>query len=121
MQPRIRDILRDARRASDYIAVTIEGVTLERYVLDEDLRSIVERKLIVVGEVLVRVRQNDPTTYGLIEDARAAIALRNIIVHDYNNIDDSRVFLIVQELLPILRATLDALLDDESPDQPGDS
>ncbi|MGN6486101.1 MAG: HepT-like ribonuclease domain-containing protein [Thermomicrobiales bacterium] len=39
------------------------------------------------------------------------MALRNIIVHDYNDIDDARVFLIVTELLPLLRVSIARVLE----------
>ncbi|MGC4192233.1 MAG: DUF86 domain-containing protein [Thermomicrobiales bacterium] len=106
MQPRTRDLFSDALAACDYISATIDGVSAAGYVRDEDTRIIVERKLIVIGEAFVRVRERDPEAFSLIEDARPAIALRNIIVHDYNNIDDGRILLIVTELPPILRDSI---------------
>lgn len=112
MQPRTRSVLTDALAACDYIGSTIAGLSGSDYVCNEDVRSIVERKLITVGEALIRVRQRDEEVFGSIADARSAIALRNVIVHDYNDIDDGRVFLIVTELLPILRKSIAAALHD---------
>lgn len=112
MQPRTRSVLTDALAACDYIRSTIAGLSGSDYVCNEDVRSIVERKLITVVEALIRVRQRDEEVFGSIADARSAIALRNVIVHDYNDIDDGRVFLIVTELLPILRKSIAAALHD---------
>ncbi|MGC4106289.1 MAG: DUF86 domain-containing protein [Thermomicrobiales bacterium] len=114
MQPRVGEALADAMAACDYVQRTIAGLAVEDYVRDEDARSIVERKLIVIGEAFVRVRQHDPETFEGIADARQAIALRNIIVHDYNDIDDARVFGIVSELLPILRDSIARVLADDA-------
>ncbi|MGN6486100.1 MAG: HepT-like ribonuclease domain-containing protein [Thermomicrobiales bacterium] len=60
MQQRTRESLADAISACDYIRQTIEGLSAEDYVRNEDVRSIVERKLIVIGEAFVRIRQRDP-------------------------------------------------------------
>lgn len=63
----------------------------------------------IVGEALSRVRQVDPTVAERIVDLPRAVALRNILVHGYADIDDSIVWGVVVGPLPGLVAVLEGL------------
>jgi uncharacterized protein with HEPN domain len=77
------------------------------------LRSAVERQFEILGEALDRLDRLDATLTAKIPDLRQIVAFRNILIHGYAVIDRARVWPAVQDDLPPLRATLDAILADQ--------
>ncbi|MBX3255256.1 MAG: DUF86 domain-containing protein [Chitinophagaceae bacterium] len=49
--------------------------------------------------------------YFSISDKKKIIGLRHILVHDYDLIDDSTIWLIVQRNLPVLKSELIQIMD----------
>ncbi len=100
----------DAREAADVIA----GITAEKTFADFDqdilLRSAVERQFEIVGEALAQLARIDAETARRIPDLREIIAFRNVLIHGYALIDRARVWRVVEENLPPLRAALARLL-----------
>jgi uncharacterized protein with HEPN domain len=74
------------------------------------LRSAVERQFQIVGEALTRLKRDDPTTVGGLSSVSQIIAFRNIVVHAYDEIDNDRVWNIVEQHLPILMGEVVSLL-----------
>ena len=101
-QPRTISYLGDASRACAYIAVKVKTASLERYLSDEDLRYAIERNLITIGEAMVQIRDHDLETLVRIPHYREAIGLRNVVVHDYRQVDDTQIWGIIIEFLPEL-------------------
>ena len=110
MQPRANSYLEHISCACAYIASRVETASLARYLSDEDLRFAIERNLITIGEAMVRVRDYDPETLVRIPGYRGAIGFRNVVVHDYHQIDDTQIWGIVTEFLPILAKDVRELL-----------
>lgn len=94
----------------DAIAAMTSGKTFVEFDSDIVLRSAVERQFEIIGEALARLARTDAKTAELIPDLRAAVALRNILIHGYAVIDRARVWDVVAVDLPRLRATLNELL-----------
>ena len=67
----------------------------------------------ILGEALNRLDRLDATLAAKIPDLRQIVAFRNILIHGYAVIDRARVWRAVQDDLPPLRATLDAILVDQ--------
>jgi uncharacterized protein with HEPN domain len=76
------------------------GRTRNDYLADEVLRGFVERKLLVIGEALARVRDVDPAAAAKITDIQRIIAQRNRIVHGYDAADDLLVWDAIENHLP---------------------
>ena len=110
MQRDPASFLWDARQAADAVIAFTRGRTREDLPEDLLLRSAVERQLEIVGEALSQLSRLDPVLARRIPDVSRIIGLRNILVHGYAQVDAERVWRIVQENLPELRATLDRLL-----------
>jgi uncharacterized protein with HEPN domain len=113
MQPRTRRWLTDLLRAGAYIERKTAGRTVRDYGADEDLRSIIERKFEIIGEVLVRVRDHDPATVARITDFQKIIGLRNVLSHAYDDVSPERMWIVIQTALPILMTEVEAILEDD--------
>ena len=102
----------DAREAIDAIGSFVDGVDESEFTHSLLIRSAVERQLEVLGEALNRVRSADPETAALIADIHRIIAMRNVIAHQYGEIDYAIVWPAVNDRVPQLRSTIAALLSD---------
>ncbi|MGC4106293.1 MAG: DUF86 domain-containing protein [Thermomicrobiales bacterium] len=73
------------------------------------VRAGVERFIITAAEALMWLRHHEPQTFAAIPDGAKAIALRNIIVHQYKHVDDAVIWRAVSESLRELRAQVRAI------------
>jgi uncharacterized protein with HEPN domain len=64
----------------------------------------VERRLAIIGEALWKISKLHPELE--VTDQKKIIGLRHILVHDYDLIDDSTIWKIVQNNLDILKEEL---------------
>lgn len=110
-----RAYLWDARDAAEAIESFIAGKGYDDFAGDRLLRSAVERQFEIIGEALNQLARSDPETAAKISDLPRIVAFRNILIHGYAAIDHETVWRAVQDRLPKLRATLDALLGDNPP------
>ena len=111
MLPETPKLLHDIRTAAAYVLDKTQGKSLEDYTSDDLLRPAVERHFEIIGEALSRLTRLDPDTAGQITDAAQIIAFRNVLIHGYDAIDDSRVWDAIQHSLPVLHAEVATLLD----------
>jgi uncharacterized protein with HEPN domain len=105
-----QSFLWDARNAATAIADMTAGKSFADFDSDLVLRSAVERQFEILGEALNRLNRLDTTLGARIPDLRQIVAFRNILIHGYAQIDRARVWRVVQDDLPPLRAALDDLL-----------
>ena len=81
----------------------MEGITsFEQYTGSPMVKDAVERRFIIIGEAinkLVRISPDD-----MIEDAQRIRAFRNRLVHSYDAIDDTAVWIILKKHLAPLKA-----------------
>ena len=104
------DMLEHARGVMNAIA----GKRLEDYLLDEDLRLVVERRIEIIGEAARRVslafREAHPEV-----PWSGIIAQRNLLIHEYGEIQDDIVWNVAAVSVPELVALLEPLV----PQPPG--
>jgi len=105
-----RKLLWDALQAAERVARFTRGKTFDEYLIDELLRSGVERQLAIVGEALAQLRRIDPATAGSIPALPRVIGFRNVLVHAYASVDSRVVWGIVEADLEPLRLSLGALV-----------
>jgi uncharacterized protein with HEPN domain len=103
----------DVLNALPRIQTHCTGKTCEDYLENEVLRGFVERKLLIVGEALARLRQSHPEAAEKITDIHRIIGQRNRIVHGYDAVDDLIIWDAIQNHLPTLHAEVEALLGTE--------
>jgi uncharacterized protein with HEPN domain len=113
----------DARHAAERIARFTAGRGYDDYLVDEMLRSAVERQFEIVGEALAGLRRIAPDLAAGIPDLPRVVAFRNVLIHGYATVDDRLVWGVVEGGLPRLLTLLTRLLDvagDARPPDPGD-
>jgi uncharacterized protein with HEPN domain len=112
MERNARGLVWDAMRSADNIVRFVEGRTGEDYATDGLLRSAVERQFEIIGEALNQLAVIAPKVAGRIPALREIVAFRNLLIHGYASINDSRVWNIVTHDLPPLRANIESLLGE---------
>jgi uncharacterized protein with HEPN domain len=112
MKDEILKDLHDIRQAISAIRTFVAGKSFSDYVTDELLRSGVERKFEIIGEVLNRIQRNASDVLSRIRNHRDIISFRNILVHGYDSIDDRIVWGIIEEHLDLLEEDIGAILRD---------
>jgi uncharacterized protein with HEPN domain len=110
MPPDTAKLLWDMLDAVRRIERFTDGKNYHDFVHDELLRSGVERQYEIIGEAMTRLIRQDAETAGMISDHRKISRFRSVLIHAYDQIDDSISWGIVQEKLPILRKELERLL-----------
>jgi uncharacterized protein with HEPN domain len=108
------DILKhlyDIRESAEAIFRFVKDKTFNLYDEDELLRSAVERKFMIIGEALNRIKNDDPASLDNIRHHRNIISFRNILVHGYDSIDNRIVWGIINENLGHLVEDINILLD----------
>jgi uncharacterized protein with HEPN domain len=70
----------------------------------------VERNLEIIGEAVNRIINKDDSFTQKISNARAIIALRNHVIHAYDNISDENVWSILTNHIPKLKNEVDAFI-----------
>ena len=94
--------LLEIERAARYILRRAQGRTLEDYLSDEDLRFAIERNFILIGEAMVLLRRSYPEMSRRIEEEAKVIGFRNLLVHQYWNVDNTEVWsIIVSKVAPL--------------------
>ena len=110
MQRDPKSLLWDAHEAAEVIAAATAGKSFAEFGRDIVLRSAVERQFEIIGEALAQLARIDAAMAQKVPDLRQIIAFRNVLIHGYATIDPARVWRVVEDNLPPLRAALAALL-----------
>jgi uncharacterized protein with HEPN domain len=98
-------------RARGAVITTITaGNSFAEFDQDIVLRSAVERQFEIVGEALAQLARVDAAMAEKIPDVREIIGFRNALIHGYAVMDRARVWQVVQDDLPALRAAPAELL-----------
>ena len=78
------------------------------YCKDLKTKSAVERQLAIIGEAMNHIRKENLI---IIQNASEIIALRNRLVHAYDSIDDSIIWVILKKHLLPLAEEIEQILD----------
>ena len=122
MRPEERDAayVWDVVEAGEAIVRYLDTKTFDDYLGDSMVRAAVERQLTILGEATKRMSEAFRGAHPEIE-WRNIIGLRNVLMHEYDEIDNNRIFVIGTEFVPRLVATLRPLLPEIPPDpEPGE-
>ena len=92
------------------IETFLKGIdSFDVYLSDYKTQSAVERQLAIIGEVVNKLKQVN--TNITLSNSKQIIDFRNRIIHSYDSIDNSIVWVIIKKHLPILRQEIESLLE----------
>jgi uncharacterized protein with HEPN domain len=89
---------------------TLEILHFNDYVSDRKTQSAVERQLAIIGEAINRLKQTNPDVI-LMHDVQI-ISFRNRLIHAYDAIDNSIVWAVLKNHLPLLKVEVNVLLEN---------
>jgi uncharacterized protein with HEPN domain len=102
------DILKAAELALAYV----EGVSEEKFINDTQLQDSVIRRIEILGEAARRISPQTHMAYPNIPWSEM-IGMRNLMIHDYDDVDIHIVWQTVQQDLPRLIAEIKALVSTQ--------
>ena len=111
MQLEARKYLYDIQKAAGLLDEFVAGKTFADYQRDAMLRAAVERKFEIIGEAMTQLAKLDKVVAAQISEYQRIIAFRNVLIHEYADVDDKLVWDVVETNLPTLVREVDALLD----------
>lgn len=115
MRPESAARVWDASEAAKAICDFVAGKTETEFLAELLLRSAVERQLEILGEALNHLRRKDLETAARVPDLDRIVGMRNVIAHEYGDVDYEIVWAAVTKRIPGLLAVLDALLQEAGP------
>lgn len=102
----------DAVQAGQAITDFVAERTARDLSGDLMLRSAVERQLEILGEALGRLRTDDPETARQVPDLARIVGMRNVIAHQYGDVDGEILWVAVTRRVPELLSVLRSLLQE---------
>lgn len=108
------DMLQHARG----VARAVEGRTFDDYAADDDLRMVVERRIEIIGEAARRVSRAFRRAHPEIP-WRKIVAQRNVLAHEYGEIEDVILWQTAVASVPQLIRMLEPLLPPPPPEDEG--
>jgi uncharacterized protein with HEPN domain len=105
------DILQSAEKVKRYAA----GKTLEMFLEDDLLRDAIERNLEIIGEACRRISDQFKQEHAEIP-WRQIIAQRNVLIHEYNNIQGEEIWDVVTFHIPKLILNIRSLIPPLPPE-----
>ena len=117
MRPEDRDAacLWDMLEAANAVRRFVTGKKLDEYLKDEVLQAAVERKMEIVGEAARKISDGFKAAHPDIP-WKSIIAQRNVMVHDYGQIKQDRVWGVAVKHIPELITRLEPLLPPLPPE-----
>ncbi len=104
------DILQSIHEIQDFL-LSNEIKSFTSYSQNKLLKRGVERNLAIIGEAMNKIKLTDLDLFESIQHAKAIIALRNHIVHAYDNVSDENIWSILINHLPKLATEVSTLID----------
>ncbi|HEX2224208.1 MAG TPA: DUF86 domain-containing protein [Thermoanaerobaculia bacterium] len=117
MQPDLRDssYLWDMLEAARQVLLFTRELSFDSYSANRMIQLAVERSIQIIGEAANRVSSDFRAAHPDIP-WRQIVAQRNILVHEYADIEDRLIWDLVQDRLPELVAQLETLVPPPPPE-----
>ena len=109
MTEKARKYLTDILLAIELIEGSVQKIdSYAKYQKDAKTKSAVERQLGIIGEAVNQLRKAE-TSFEL-SHTRQVVTFRNRLIHAYDSVDDSIVWTIVKNHLPVLKSEAELAL-----------
>jgi len=102
MIPKPTSSILNIKQACDEIEKFTLGMSFEEYSSKSMVKAAVERKFLVIGEAMIRLKREYPEILNKIIDHEKIIGFRNVLVHGYDIIDDATVWSAIKDSMPTL-------------------
>lgn len=112
MRLEVKKYLEDINRAANRIFRFTKSKTFQEYSDNDLLRSGVERQFEIIAEAINRMSKIEPDILSRISKYQRIISFRNILIHDYDMVDDHVVWDIIQIDLPKLNLEIQNIIKD---------
>ncbi len=109
--PYLADIVESIRLIEQY--VNESGITKEQFLDDIRTQDAVVRRLEIIGEATKRLEKEFKEQYDKIP-WRQMSGLRDVLIHDYDEVNLERVWLVIEKDLPLLSQQLHEIQSGES-------
>jgi len=110
MNPDSLKYLQDIQDSISRIEYHIKGLkSVTDYSNNYTVIDAVERRLAIIGEALWKASKSDSKI--AVTNQKKIIALRHILIHDYDLIDDATIWKIIQNNLKILKEKIKQFLE----------
>ena len=106
------DILDSARTIQGFVS----SIRFEEFLHDRKLQLAIERSIEIMGEASRRISDEFKKEHPEIPWSRM-ISQRNVIVHEYDDVKQERMWLVATVHIPALIPLLEALLPPSPPDR----
>jgi len=100
----------DIQQACDEIMEFTRGMSFEEYIRNAMVKAAVERKFLVIGEAITKLKKEHPEILKQITDHEKIIRFRNVLVHGYDMIDDTTVWSAPKDSMPTLQHEVQKIL-----------
>ncbi len=110
----------DIKREIGYLQTTVGGQSKETVLGNITLLRSLQMHLMVIGEALNHLSSRDAETYQRITDASGYVGQRNVLIHQYRDIDWDRVWRTVEEEIPLLPQEVTSLIAELDPQERDD-
>jgi len=108
MTEKSEKFLSDILISIELIEKFISGFDFNSYDIDRKTQSAVERQLAIIGEALNQFRKLEPNIS--IENDKQIVAFRNRLIHAYDSLDNSIVWVIINRYTNLLKTEIEILL-----------
>ncbi len=108
MTEKSEKFLSDILMSIELIEEFISGFDFNSYDIDRKTQSAVERQLAIIGEALNQFRKLEPNIS--IENDKQIVAFRNRLIHAYDSLDNSIVWVIINRYTNLLKTEIEILL-----------
>ena len=114
---RVLKYLWDIRREIGYLRNTIGGLNLGTVRSNITLLRSLQMHLMIIGEALNRLSAVDADLFERITDASGYVGQRNVLIHQYEDINWEGVWHSVQVEIPLLLEEVNALIAELDPQE----
>lgn len=115
MPGRIVGLLEDVQDSMAAITRVTKGKSLDDYLADDVMRRAIERWFEIAGEALTRLKRERPDLFARLTDAKQVVGFRNVLAHNYDTVDDSITWQVIQDGVPVLHEEVTALIAEFPP------
>jgi uncharacterized protein with HEPN domain len=114
--PRDRHYLQDIVDAAALAIEHVGAMTLEEFETDALVRDAVLYRFVVIGEAVARISAQTQTRLSALPWPQMR-GMRNVLIHEYDQVQLDVVFETVRRHLPQLVAQIEAILAEPWPDE----